>query len=126
MINCCGLISLRGITTGCPIHHEVLPRSQWIALFHRAGSSHERNLIGTRVSFPKKLHRVSPIVRTSQYQFSTLEKTKLCYHPALSSGLRKAFGKLFVIIARRRFWVAAHNGLPRSILSLSAFAPQGF
>ena len=89
MRNCCGLA-----TTVAPFCHEVLPRSQWIALFHRAGSPRERNLIGTRVPFSKKSQRVAPIDHTSKCQFSTLEKTKLGYHPTLSIVLRKSFHKI--------------------------------
>ena len=32
-MNCCGLVTLWRIRTGCPFHHEVLPRSQRIGLF---------------------------------------------------------------------------------------------
>ena len=64
-----------------PIFHEVLPHSQLLARFHHAEFPRKRNQVGILVSLTKKLHRVSPIVRTSQYQFSTLEKTKQGYHP---------------------------------------------
>ena len=74
-----------------PIFHEVLPHSQRIARFHHAELPRERNQVGILVSLPKKLHRVSPIVRTSQYQFSTLEKTKHGFHHTFSSLLRKSF-----------------------------------
>ena len=74
-----------------PIFHKVLPHSQRIARFRHDEFPRDRNLVGILVSFTKKLHRVSPIVRTSQYQFSTLEKTKHGYHSTLSSLLRKSF-----------------------------------
>ena len=74
-----------------PILHEVLPHSQLIARFHHDEFPRERNQVGILVSLPKKLHRVSPVVRTSQYQFSTLEKTKHGRHPTLSSLLRRNF-----------------------------------
>ena len=76
------------------IFHEVLPHSQRIARFHHAEFPRERNLVGILVFFTKKSHRVSPIVRTSQCRFSTLEKTKHGYHPTLSSLLRKNFPKI--------------------------------
>ena len=74
-----------------PIFHEVLPHSQRIARFHYAEFPRERNMVGILVSFSKKLHLVVPIARTSQYQFSTLEKTKHGIHHTLSSLLRRRF-----------------------------------
>ena len=49
------------------------------------------NQVEFLVSLNKKFHRVAPIARTSQYQFSTLEKTKLGRHPTLSSLLKRSF-----------------------------------
>ena len=97
------LLLFEGSQRVAPIYHEVLPRSQWIALFHRAGSSHERNLVGTRVSFPKRLQRVAPIHHASKCQFSTLEKTKLGHHPIWVACWERAFNRLFIIIVRRGF-----------------------
>ena len=74
-----------------PVFHEVLPHSQRITRFHHDVFPRERNQLGFLVSLPKKLHRVSPVARTSQYQFSTLEKTKHGHHPTLSSLLRRSF-----------------------------------
>ena len=74
-----------------PIFHEVLPHSQRIGRFHHDEFPRERNQVGILVSLSKKLHRVSRVVRTSQYQFSTLEKTKHGYHPTQSNLLRKNF-----------------------------------
>ena len=74
-----------------PIFHKVLHHPQRVARFHNAEFPRERNLVGILVLIPKKLHRVSPIVRTSQYQFSTLERTKHGFHPTFSSLLRKNF-----------------------------------
>ena len=85
------LLLFEGSQRVAPFYHEVLPRSQWIALFHRARSSHERILIGTRVSLPNRRQKVAPFYHPSIYQLSTLEKTKLCHHPTLSSVLRRNF-----------------------------------
>ena len=71
MINCCGLLIFEEQHRVFPICHE--------------------NVVGILVSLPKKLHRVSPVVRTSQYQFSTLEKTMHGSHPTLSSLLKRNF-----------------------------------
>ena len=60
------LLLFEGSPRVAPFYHKVLPRSPRTALFHRAGSSHERNLIGTRVSFTKKLQRVAPFHHLSQ------------------------------------------------------------
>ena len=68
------LVRLDDWETESTLCHEVLPRSQWIALFHRAVSSHERNLIGTRVLFTKRSQRVAPFYHPSVGQLSTLEK----------------------------------------------------
>ena len=85
------LLLFEGSQRVAPFYHEVLPRSQWIALFHRAGSSHEGNLIGTRVLFTKSSQRVAPFYHPSVGQLSTLEKSKLGSHHTLSSVLRKSF-----------------------------------
>ena len=50
-----------------------------------------RNLIGTRVSLPKKRQWVSPFYHPSIHQLSTLEKTKLCHRPTLSCVLGTSF-----------------------------------
>ena len=52
-----------------PIYHEflLLPKKK------RAGSSHERNLIGARVSFPKRSQRVAPDRSHIEVSVSTLE-----------------------------------------------------
>ena len=76
-----------------PIFHEVLPHSQRIARFHHDEFPRERNQVGILVSLSKKLHRVSPVVRTSQYQFSTLEKTKHGHYPTLNSVLSARHGR---------------------------------
>ena len=60
------LLLFEGSLRVAQFYHEVLPRSPRTALFHRAGSSHERNLIGTRVSFTKKLQWVAPFHHLSQ------------------------------------------------------------
>ena len=60
------LLLFDGSIQFAPFFREVLPRSPRTALFHRAGSSRERNLIGTRVSFTKKLQRVAPFHHLSQ------------------------------------------------------------
>ena len=74
-----------------PFYHEVLPRSQRIDLFHRAGSSHGKNLIRTRVSFSMRLQRVVPFHHPSICQLPTLQKTKVCFHHTLSGVLRTSF-----------------------------------
>ena len=92
MTNCCGpLLLFEDQHRVSPIFHEVLPHSQRIARFRREEFPRERNQVGSLVSSSKKLHRVAAIFRTSQYQFSTLEKTKHGYHLTLSNLLRNNF-----------------------------------
>ena len=81
LMNCCGLASLWAYTTGCSV-------LSW-------ASSSKNNVLGLllretwleRMSLPKRLQRVAPFYHPSIYQLSTLEETKLCYHPTLSSVL---------------------------------------
>ena len=51
------------------------------------------------MSFSKKSQRVAPFHHPSICQLSTLERTKLCHHPILSSVLRKSFQ-----LAKRGSW----------------------
>ena len=102
-----------------PFYHEVLPRSQLIALFHRAGSSHERNLIGTRVSFPRGHNGLPRSTTHRSVSFALLRRPSLVIIPLWEACWERALSRLFVIIVRHGSWVAAHNGLTRSILSLS-------
>ena len=108
-----------------PIYHEVLPRSQWIALFHRAGSSHERNLIGTRVSFTKRVTTGCTVRSHIEVSaFHSWEDPSLVIIPLWVACWERAFSRLFMIIVRCGFWVAAHNGLPPfDPLSLSFRTP---
>ena len=90
-MKCCGLAPLWGQTTGIPVLSSVSSSSK---KQKRAWSSHERNLIGTRVSLPKRRQRVSPFYHPSIHQLSTLEKTKLCHRPTLSSVLSTSFKQI--------------------------------
>ena len=51
-------------------------------------------MIGTRVSLPESKQRVSPFYHPSIQQLSTLEKTKLCHRPILSSVLSTSFQQI--------------------------------
>ena len=66
----------------------------------------------TFVPFSKKFYQVVPIARTSQNQFSTLEKTKHGHHPTLSS------------LLRRKFPFDADILFPRSLQILSNCTPE--
>ena len=72
-----------------PIFHEVFLRSLRIARFRR--EEFPRDQIELFVSFSKKFYHVAPIARTSQSQFSTLEKTKHGRHPTLNYLLKRSF-----------------------------------
>ena len=103
-----------------PFYHEVLP-----LLKYRAGSSHERNLIGTRVSLPKRLQWVAPFCHPSIHQLSTLEKTKLCHRPILSSVLCTSFQRIFLWWCPGA-WLVSRPTTGVTVLSYSsAFALQG-
>ena len=51
-------------------------------------------MIGTRVILPEGKQRVSPFYHPSIHQLSTLEKTKLCHRPILSSVLSTSFQQI--------------------------------
>ena len=51
-------------------------------------------MIETRVSLPEGKQRVSPFYDPSIHQLSTLEKTKLCHRPILSSLLSTSFQRI--------------------------------
>ena len=51
-------------------------------------------MIGTRESLPESEQRVSPFYHPSIHQLSTLEKTKLCHRPILSSELSTSFQRI--------------------------------
>ena len=84
MMNCCVLAPLRGQRTGFTLLSGfLLPK--WRACVH------ERKVIETRVTLPEGKQRVSPFYHPSIQQLSTLEKTKLCRRPTLSSVLSTSF-----------------------------------
>ena len=89
MTNCWGIDigSPRCFTRYCLVHNGL--RCSIVL-----GFLVKEDLIETTVSLSKKLHPVSRVAHTSKCQFSTLEKTKLGYHPTLSSVLRKSFQQI--------------------------------
>ena len=92
-----GLAPLWSLTTGLQdlftryyLTHNGLRSSIMLSFLVR------EHQVGILVSLPKKLHRVSPIARTSQYQLSTLEKTKArSSSPLWVACWREAFNKWF-------------------------------
>ena len=124
MINCWGHVApwestsgLLGLSRGFNLIHNGLRGSIMMIFLVRE----------TRLSFvslSKKFHLVSPIARTSQYQFSTLEKTKHGYIPLWVACWRETFHKLFMIIVVGSFLsVDADIGSLRSLLFLSHWTP---
>ena len=90
----------------------------------------KKNQVEFLVSLSKKLHRVSQIVRTSQYQFSTLQKTKHGCHPIVSRLLRKSWKWTDAVCGRCRqqvspfYHVSQFFALQR--LFLATFYPSFF
>ena len=56
--------------------------------------------------------------------FPLLRRPNFVIIPIWVACWERAFSRLFVIIVKHGSWVAAHNGLPRSILSLSFRTPR--
>ena len=115
MMNCCGLAPLWGQTTGCPVLSwvssssknnvlDLLMRETWLELVCPC----PRSFIGSPRSI---IHRF--------FSFPLWRRPSTVIIPLWVACWREAFHELLMIIVRRGFWVAAHNGLPRSILSLS-------
>ena len=82
------LFLFEGAQRVAPFYHKVLPHPKNVL-----GLLMKENLIGTRAFLSKRLQRVAPFYHPSTYQFSTLEKTKLCHHPTLSSVLSTRHGR---------------------------------
>ena len=128
MMNCCGIAHLWGQTTGVPVLSGFSSSSIMTCLCSR-----EKNVIGTRVSLPKSKQLVSPFCHPSIYQLSTLEKTKLCHRPTLSSVLSTNFqqlvcgGTLTRDLRHGRQQVAPFNHLSHSKKSdFHRFSSPGF
>ena len=87
MTNCCGFVSLWRMRTGCPV-------PSWGSFFLTTACcvfSWKKLDWNSCVSL-KRLPRVVSFCHPSIHQLSTtLEKTKLCHRPTLSSALRKNF-----------------------------------
>ena len=123
------------------------------ALFHRAGSSRERNLIGIRVSFPKRWQRVAPIYRAGcllvketwlgfaclsprgdnglprslthwSVSFPLLRRPSLVVIPLWVACWERAFNRLFMISQMRSLGRCRQRVAPVSPLSVLAL--QGF
>ena len=70
------------------IYHEVFLRSLRIARFRR--EEFPRDQVELFLPFSKKFYQVVMIDRTSQSQFSTLEKTKHGPHPNFNNSLKRS------------------------------------
>ena len=77
-----------------------------------------------RLVFSPRGHNGLPRSIIHQFvSFPLLRRPSLVIIPLWVACCERAFSKLFVTIVRRGFWVAAHNGLLRSILSFSFRTP---
>ena len=83
------LLLVEGNQRVSPFYRDFLLLQKWHACVH------ERNVIENRVSLPESRQRVSPFYHPSIHQPSTLEKTKLCHRPILSSVLSTSFQRIF-------------------------------
>ena len=88
----------------CSIVLGLLMKETWLGLACLSPRGHNglpRSITHRSVSFP------------------LLRRPSLVIIPLWVACWEGAFNRLFMIIVRRGFWVAAHNGFPPSILSLS-------
>ena len=108
------LLLFEGSQWAALFDHEVLPRSQRTAMLRRAGSSHDRNLIGTRVSFTKRSHRLLRSITHRSVSFPLLRRPSFVIAPPRVACWVRASNNLLV---------AVDNGLPRSIIFLSFRTP---
>ena len=74
-----------------PVCHEASPHSQRIARFRHEGVPRDRIQVEFSSVALQKVSSGLPIARTSQYQFSTFEKTMHGYHHILSNLLMRLF-----------------------------------
>ena len=74
--------------------------------------------------FAKRSQRVASFLSSMRFfSFPLLRRPSFVIISTWVACWERAFVKLLVITVRRGFWVAAHNGLPRSIHSLSFRTP---
>ena len=125
-INWCGLPPLWGITTGCPdLSRGITSFTMDCAVPSCWVFSWKKLDWGSRVFLEEVTTGCPDLSHIEVSVFHSGGRPSLVIIPHWVACCEGAFNKLYIIV-RRGFWVAAHNGLSRSILSLSFRTPGIF
>ena len=119
------LLLFEGSQRVASIYHGVLPRSQRIALFHRAGYCilMKETWFGFVCLSPRGYNGLHRSITYGSVSFPLLRRPSLVIMPLWVACWERAFNKLFVMVHWLMTCVTVDNVLPRSIIFLSFRTP---